>query len=454
MAHFLFVVNRVDGLRATFSTAYLAAALVRRGAAVDVTDLQHLDWDSSRATVARAVRLPVFARTPAAVCGVLQAAAGAERRRRAAMRSQAAPPPTSLAVAAPAAVAPFPACPSAMTSDALHAVAPAADAPAGALESPVWRPVPAQVLEAVWLRCNPHVRRQAGNPVFAWAAGVEALGALCLNRPAGLCRTLEKSHLFDLPAELRPHSLISCSRTDILACVRFLGRTVVLKPARGYGGEQVFIVERGRFDNLNAILEVLLERGPVLVQEYLQAAADGDRRVLLWDARPIETNGRASLYRRMRPPGDLRNNLHVGGTRARCRLNRNDLAVIDGVGPYLRQQGLWLAGLDVIGGRVIEINACAPGGIHNINELYGLAIDDALAARACQALEAHRSMPALSAGALPARGAGTPVSPRAGTPVSPRADAMVPARADALVSARADALVSARADALVAPRAG
>ncbi|HTL51441.1 MAG TPA: hypothetical protein VL860_02575 [Planctomycetota bacterium] len=401
MSRYLFVVNRLTAQKPTFSTTYLMAALVRQGAEVWAVDLDHLTWDSRRGTVASAWRLPDWARQPFAVCRTLgdaAAVAGAERQAR--QRTANGVPMESVAPPGnPDPTADFELPPGRMDDEAapensdtptVPDTVPAAVAaealPRATAKPGAWTPLPLASVDAAWLRCNFHAAKAVGNPFLGWAQAFEATGKLCFNAPAGLWRTTDKSHLFDLPSELRPRGLLSSNRADLLACIRFLGRTVVLKPSSGFGGEQVFIVERGRFDNLNAILDTLLASGPVMVQEYLQAAADGDRRVLLWQGRPIEIAGHTTIYRRMRPPGDLRNNLHIGGIRARCRFNAKDAAVIDGVGDFVRKHGIWLAGVDIIGGKVLEINACAPGGIHNINELYGIAVDDWIAQAATQAV--------------------------------------------------------------------
>jgi glutathione synthase len=76
----------------------------------------------------------------------------------------------------------------------------------------------------------------------------------------------------------------------------------------------------------------------------------------------------------MRPKDDIRNNMHVGGSRKRCTFTENEARVCDLLRPRLVADGLYFVGVDLVGGKVLEINVFAPGGIHNINELYGIDV--------------------------------------------------------------------------------
>jgi len=52
-------------------------------------------------------------------------------------------------------------------------------------------------------------------------------------------------------------------------------------------------------------------------------------------------------------------------------LDERDLAIVRAVGPRLRERGHFFVGLDVIGGRLTEINVTSPTGIVEANALYG-----------------------------------------------------------------------------------
>jgi len=76
----------------------------------------------------------------------------------------------------------------------------------------------------------------------------------------------------------------------------------------------------------------------------------------------------------MRPKDDIRNNIHVGGSRRRTDFSEAERRICDLLQPRLVADGLYFVGVDLVGGKVLEINVFAPGGIHNINELYGIEV--------------------------------------------------------------------------------
>ena len=92
----------------------------------------------------------------------------------------------------------------------------------------------------------------------------------------------------------------------------------ILKPLAGFGGKNVFYVRRGQVANLNQMIGAVRKQGHIIAQEYLPAVARGDKRVLLLRGEPIRQEGHVAAYKRMRPKDDIRNNMHVGGTRKRC----------------------------------------------------------------------------------------------------------------------------------------
>ena len=79
-------------------------------------------------------------------------------------------------------------------------------------------------------------------------------------------------------------------------------------------------------------------------------------------------------YRRMRAPGEFRHNLKQGAQPEACELTESDYGIERSITPYLQRSGVWFAGLDVIGGKVIEVNVLNPGGAHFIEETGGRAL--------------------------------------------------------------------------------
>jgi glutathione synthase len=101
----------------------------------------------------------------------------------------------------------------------------------------------------------------------------------------------------------------------------------------------------------------------VILQDYVPGADKGDVRVIMLNGEPI------GAMKRIPHPDDARSNVHVGGTVEKHVLTKQEKLICKAIGPILVKDGLYLVGLDIINGKLIEINVCAPGGIARINKL-------------------------------------------------------------------------------------
>ena len=315
----LFVVNNPRSLRPTYTTAHLAAAAQRRGhevAFVSVDDLAH-----EREVTGRVVK--------------------------AAPDSKANP-----------------------TSLLASLIAPESR----------YEDVRLAEFDVVLLRNNPHVGDGQSirvNPAIELGRRLKEVGVMVLNDPDGLRRAGSKMYLAGFPAAIRPRTLITCSANRVRAFLREIDRPAVIKPLFGYGGRNVFFVGRGETANLAQIISTVRSSGYLIVQEYVAAAARGDKRVLLLAGVPLEVGGQVAIYRRLHASDDMRNNMHMGASRRRCRLTRGERELCETIRPRLVADGLYLVGLDIAGDKILEINVFAPGGLHNMQELYGVDLADA-----------------------------------------------------------------------------
>jgi len=201
---------------------------------------------------------------------------------------------------------------------------------------------------------------------------------LVVNDPVSVRNAPEK--LFATHFEgLMPPTLITADREEILAFRREQG-DIILKPLFGNGGAGVFHL-RPEDDNLNALLELFtqLYREPLIVQRYLPAVREGDKRIILLEGEPL------GAVLRVPPAGEARANLHVGGKAVKTTLTAREREICAALGPTLREQGLLFVGLDVIGDHLTEINVTSPTGIQEINRLDGVRLEsrvwDAIEAR-------------------------------------------------------------------------
>lgn len=141
---------------------------------------------------------------------------------------------------------------------------------------------------------------------------------------------------------------------------------MILKPLAGFAGRGVIVVEKSARTSLRSLLDFYIGEGGghyVILQEYVEGAEHGDVRILMLNGEPI------GAMKRVPAAGDSRSNVHAGGTAVKHTLSRKEKALCKAIGPKLVRDGLFFAGLDVINGKLIEVNVLSPGGISRINRL-------------------------------------------------------------------------------------
>jgi len=197
-------------------------------------------------------------------------------------------------------------------------------------------------------------------------------GVTVLNDPESLERVGSKLFLLELGEDVRPRQVVSASLADLRAFADAEDGPVVLKPLWGTRGIGVVKVDAGDAAGLEAAAGELLADGHVVAQEYLPEAPAGDVRVLMLEGAPITVDGHRAAVRRVPAPGEFRSNVHLGGTPAPAAWSEALETVSGKVGPELARRGIFLAGLDVVGRKVVEVNVFAPGGFQNAGQQAGV----------------------------------------------------------------------------------
>lgn len=187
---------------------------------------------------------------------------------------------------------------------------------------------------------------------------------LLVNDPRGLREANEKLAVLNFP-KLTPPMIATRESARLRAFLAEQGGEMVIKPLDASGGFGVFHVRQGD-PNTGSILEQATNLGRrwTIAQKYLPDVRKGDKRILLVDGEPL------CAVLRVPAPDDARGNLHVGARPMPTELDDRDRAIIDALGPHLREHGFFLVGLDVIGGWLTEINVTSPTGILEANTLY------------------------------------------------------------------------------------
>lgn len=150
---------------------------------------------------------------------------------------------------------------------------------------------------------------------------------------------------------------------------------MILKPLNGFGGSGVILIEKTAMGNINSLLDFYINKGDgtsdyVILQEYIEGAEKGDVRILLLNGLPI------GAMRRVPGDKDHRSNVSAGGSVQKHKLTKQEKILCEKIGPKLVKDGLFFVGIDVIGGKLVEVNVMSPGGITYINKVYKLKLQE------------------------------------------------------------------------------
>jgi len=215
-------------------------------------------------------------------------------------------------------------------------------------------------------------------------------GPLLINHPRGLRAANEKLFALRFP-DLVPPTLVARELARLRAFIDAQGGDGVVKPLDGCGGQGVLRVRRGD-PNLSSLLEIATDGGriPVVAQAYLPAVREGDKRIILLGGEPL------GAVLRIPREGELRANFASGGSAAPAPLTPRDREICRSLGPALNELGLWFVGIDVIGGKLTEVNVTSPTGLVEIDALSG----ESLEARVIDFALERAGLPALAAAGM------------------------------------------------------
>ncbi|KHG39179.1 MULTISPECIES: glutathione synthase [Aphanizomenon] len=222
---------------------------------------------------------------------------------------------------------------------------------------------PLETMDAVFMRTDPPV-----NDAYLYATYildyVDQNKTLVINDPAGIRDANEKMYALQF-SECIPETIVSANKQVIRQFVEAKEATI-LKPLGNKAGEGILFLQSGD-RNFNSIVELSTLQGqvPVMVQNYLPQAKEGDKRIILLNGEPI------GALNRLSSGSDFRNNMATGGTVAQTTITPREQEICSHLAAKLRQDGLIFVGIDVIGGYLTEVNVTSPTGIREIDRLDG-----------------------------------------------------------------------------------
>lgn len=189
-----------------------------------------------------------------------------------------------------------------------------------------------------------------------------------INSPRGIQKANEKLYPFHFKG-LSPPTVVSACEKVLMDFIKKYPQ-VILKPLYGAGGVGVELFKRhapGLEDRLRRATHGF--KNAVMLQKYLKEAKRGDKRILLWDGKPL------GAFLRVPAKNDFRGNMHQGATWKKASITEREKEMMIQIAPILKKDGLRFVGLDVIGNYITEINVTSPMGIREINELESTNVE-------------------------------------------------------------------------------
>ena len=314
------VVNQVDEIGYRQTTALLASALVRQGHEVWLIDVDAISveaLDSTASFFARAYSLPSIATSSEQVEAFVKSGAEISRQR-------------------------------------------------------------IEAGDLILIRTNPGrdtSRTQVHESFLHLCTAAQADGIRVVNSPQHLRYFASKSSLVTVDSKFRPAMVVTSDAQQIIDFVNAAPADCVAKPLFGSRGENVIRISKSSTD-LGAELLSTFGETTLVVQQFVDADHLGDKRVLVVGGKILEVGEHVAGIERRPAKDDFRANLHAGGSAHQLTLSSNARAAVQYAAKLLDQHGIWIAGVDLIGDKIIEFNVFSTGGLYDSIQFSAIPFDE------------------------------------------------------------------------------
>ena len=237
-------------------------------------------------------------------------------------------------------------------------------------------------VDVLWLRFDPSMdminRPWAAATGIQFAQLIKESGRLVINDPDYLVQANNKLYLENFPKSVRPKTIVTRNHQDVLHFLETQQERIILKPLKGSGGKNVFMIDYDERQNLKQTVEAIARDGYVIAQEYLPEASKGDTRLFLIDGEPLMVDQKYAAVRRVQQKDEIRSNIHQGGRAELATIDQATLQLVSKISQQLRDDNMYLVGLDIVGDKIMEINVFSPGALPQASELQGVDFSEAV----------------------------------------------------------------------------
>ena len=232
--------------------------------------------------------------------------------------------------------------------------------------------------DLILIRTNPGrdvSRTQLHESFLHLCIAAQAVGIRVVNAPENLRYFASKSSLVSITPEFRPAMIVTGDIQQAADFVNVAPTDCVAKPLFGSRGENVIRVSKSN-QNLEEKLKSAFGSTTIVVQQFVTSDPPGDKRVVVVGGKILQADGHVAGIERRPASNDFRANLHAGGSAHPLQLSQGALAAATYAASLLNKHGIWLAGVDLVGDKIIEFNVFSTGGLYDSIKFSGVPFDD------------------------------------------------------------------------------
>ena len=183
---------------------------------------------------------------------------------------------------------------------------------------------------------------------------VDTERTILINNPVAIKNFNEKFHLNYFP-EFAPENIVTANSDEIKNFVREHKKAIIKPLNQCFGGGVYYLDTEER--NINAIIKNLTNNGKtmVMVQKYLEGASGGDKRILIVGEYVFD-----ECIKKLPGKDDFELSVHSDKYFETSKLTLEEKEMAQKVAKHLNAVELYMAGLDVADGKIMEINVTSP----------------------------------------------------------------------------------------------
>ncbi|MBR1617716.1 hypothetical protein IJ670_06140 [bacterium] len=205
---------------------------------------------------------------------------------------------------------------------------------------------------------------------------VDKSSTFIINSPSAIRNKNEKLYVNEFQG-LIPDNIV-CADEKTIKDFLFEKKEIIIKPTNLCFGSGVFYLN-SQDKNINAILKCATNnfKTQVMVQEYLKGVEQGDKRLIYICGKIFDY-----CVRKVATNNDFKFNEHNSSTLKFAQLTPEEKQLEDKIKNKFENDGIYLAGLDVIDNKIIEINLTSPCFfINEINEIFNINFEQMIVQR-------------------------------------------------------------------------